>query len=86
VVATIQRVYSVLTGKELPEEEEEVSSFELSPADTERLVSYNPGSSLLASVGSLQSEVLRWSISRNFAPARPSIAFSSSWAAMFRRR
>jgi type I restriction enzyme, R subunit len=42
VVATIQRVYSVLTGKELSEEEEEASSFELSRADTERLVSYNP--------------------------------------------
>jgi type I restriction enzyme R subunit len=43
VVATIQRVYSVLTGKELSEEEEEeVSSFEQSKADTERLVSYNP--------------------------------------------
>jgi type I restriction enzyme R subunit len=42
VVATIQRVYSVLTGKELPEEEEEASSFELSRADTERLVAYNP--------------------------------------------
>jgi type I restriction enzyme R subunit len=42
VVATIQRVYSVLSGKELSEEEEEASSFELSRADTERLVSYNP--------------------------------------------
>jgi type I restriction enzyme, R subunit len=42
VIATIQRVYSVLTGKELSEEEEEASSFELSRADTERLVSYNP--------------------------------------------
>jgi type I restriction enzyme R subunit len=42
VVATIQRVYSVLTGKELSEEDEEVSSFELPRADTERLVSYNP--------------------------------------------
>ncbi|XSC44342.1 DEAD/DEAH box helicase family protein [Bradyrhizobium sp. RDT10] len=42
VIATIQRVYSVLTGKELPEEEEEASSFELSRADTERLVSCNP--------------------------------------------
>jgi type I restriction enzyme R subunit len=42
VVATIQRVYAVLTGKELSEEEEEVSSFETPRADTERLVSYNP--------------------------------------------
>jgi type I restriction enzyme, R subunit len=41
VIATIQRVYSVLTGKELSEEEEEVSSFELPRADTERLVVYN---------------------------------------------
>ena len=29
MIATIQRVYSVLTGKELSEEEEETSSFEL---------------------------------------------------------
>jgi type I restriction enzyme, R subunit len=42
VIATIQRVYSVLTGKELSEEEEEVSSFEASKSETERLVSYNP--------------------------------------------
>lgn len=42
VVATIQRVYSVLMGKELPEDEEEVSSFEAASADTERLVAYNP--------------------------------------------
>jgi type I restriction enzyme R subunit len=42
VIATIQRVYSVLTGKELPEEEEEASAFEVSRADTERLVAYNP--------------------------------------------
>jgi type I restriction enzyme, R subunit len=42
VIATIQRVYSVLTGNELSEEGEEASSFELSRADTERLVSYNP--------------------------------------------
>ncbi len=42
VIATIQRVYSVLTGKELAEEEEEASSFELSRTDTERLVSYDP--------------------------------------------
>jgi type I restriction enzyme R subunit len=42
VVATIQRVFSVLSGKELAEEEEEASSFEAPSADTERLVSYNP--------------------------------------------
>jgi type I restriction enzyme, R subunit len=42
VVATIQRVYSVLTGKELSEEAEEVSSFEATRADAERLVAYNP--------------------------------------------
>lgn len=42
VVATIQRVYSVLTGKHLDENDEEQSSFEMSRAETERLVSYNP--------------------------------------------
>lgn len=42
VIATIQRVYSVLTGKELSDEEEEASSFEAPRAETERLVSYNP--------------------------------------------
>jgi type I restriction enzyme R subunit len=42
VIATIQRVYSVLTGKELSEEDEEVSSFEVPRTETERLVSYNP--------------------------------------------
>lgn len=42
VVATIQRVYSVLTGKDLAEDEEEQSSFEMSRAETEHLVSYNP--------------------------------------------
>lgn len=42
VIATIQRVYSVLTGRELSEEDEEASSFESSSADTERLVAYNP--------------------------------------------
>lgn len=42
VIATIQRVYSVLTGKELSEEEEEASSFEASRAEIERLVAYNP--------------------------------------------
>lgn len=42
VVATIQRVFSVLSGKELSEDEEEASSFESAAADTERLVTYNP--------------------------------------------
>lgn len=42
VVATIQRVYSVLTGRDLSDDEEEASSFEGIAADTERLVSYNP--------------------------------------------
>lgn len=42
VVATIQRVYSVLTGKELAEEDEEISSFEQSGPATERLIGYNP--------------------------------------------
>jgi type I restriction enzyme, R subunit len=42
VVATIHRVFSVLSGKELAEEDEEASSFETASADTERLVSYNP--------------------------------------------
>lgn len=42
VVATIQRVYSVLAGRELAEDEEEVSSFEVGATDAERLVSYNP--------------------------------------------
>jgi type I restriction enzyme R subunit len=42
VVATIQRVFSVLSGKDLAEEDEEASSFEAASADTERLVSYNP--------------------------------------------
>ncbi|MER8968528.1 DEAD/DEAH box helicase family protein [Mesorhizobium sp. M0808] len=42
VVATIQRIYSVLTGKELAEEAEEISSFEQSGPATERLISYNP--------------------------------------------
>jgi type I restriction enzyme R subunit len=41
VVATIQRVYSILTGKDLSEEDEEASSFETASADTERLVAYN---------------------------------------------
>jgi type I restriction enzyme R subunit len=42
VVATIQRVYSALTGRELSEEEEEASAFETPGADVERLVAYNP--------------------------------------------
>ncbi len=42
VVATIQRVYSVLTGRDLSEDDEETSAFETASADTERLVSYNP--------------------------------------------
>jgi type I restriction enzyme R subunit len=42
VVATIQRVYSVLSGKALAEEDEEASSFEAASPDAERLVSYNP--------------------------------------------
>ncbi len=41
VISTIQRVYSVLTGKELAEEEEDASAFER--ADDElKLVVYNP--------------------------------------------
>ncbi len=43
VVATIQRVYAALTGKELPEDEEEASAFETPAADGERQVAYNPG-------------------------------------------
>lgn len=42
VIATIQRVYSVLTGKDLSEEDEEASSFEQPNTETERLVTYNP--------------------------------------------
>lgn len=42
VVATIQRVYSVLTGKTLDEEDEETSLFEAAGASAERLVAYNP--------------------------------------------
>lgn len=42
VVATIQRVFSVLTGRELDEDAEEASSFEQASADDERLVTYNP--------------------------------------------
>ncbi len=42
VVSTIQRVYAVLTGNELSEDEEEASSFETPLVGTERLVTYNP--------------------------------------------
>ena len=42
VVATIQRVYSALTGEALSEDEEEVSSFERDSADGEQIVAYNP--------------------------------------------
>lgn len=42
VIATIQRVYAALTGRELAEEEEEESAFERSAGETERVVRYNP--------------------------------------------
>ena len=42
VVATIQRVYSVLSGDELAEEDEEVSSFERPLPGSERLITCNP--------------------------------------------
>ena len=42
VVATIQRVYSVLTGKELNEDEEEASQFEALVGGSDKLVAYNP--------------------------------------------
>ena len=41
VISTIQRVYSVLTGKELPEEEEEASAFERDDEGPKPVV-YNP--------------------------------------------
>jgi type I restriction enzyme R subunit len=41
-VTTIQRVYSVPTGKELDEEDEEGSLFEGTDASAERLIAYNP--------------------------------------------
>ena len=41
VIATIQRVYSVLTGKELAEEDEDVSAFEQDD-EGPKLVAYNP--------------------------------------------
>jgi len=42
VIATIQRVFSVLTGRELAEEDEEQSAFERGAGEPERLVRYNP--------------------------------------------
>lgn len=42
VVSTIQRVYSLLTGKELDDEEEEASAFEAIAGGQERFVNYNP--------------------------------------------
>jgi type I restriction enzyme R subunit len=42
VIATIQRVYSVLSGRELSEEDEERSAFEAGASDSERIVRYNP--------------------------------------------
>lgn len=42
VVSTIQRVYSVLTGSALEDEEEEASAFEAVAGGQERFVSYNP--------------------------------------------
>jgi type I restriction enzyme, R subunit len=41
VIATIQRVYSVLTGRELSEEDEEKSGFEASVSEPQRIVRYN---------------------------------------------
>lgn len=42
VVSTIQRVYSALMGRDLSEEDEEASAFEVRGEETERLVAYNP--------------------------------------------
>jgi type I restriction enzyme, R subunit len=42
VISTIQRVYSVLTGHALSEEDEEHSGFEGGDGDAERAVRYNP--------------------------------------------
>ena len=42
VIATIQRVYSMLTGRELSEEDEEKSAFETGASEQQRLVHYNP--------------------------------------------
>ncbi len=43
VVATIQRVYSALTGTPLDEAEEEASGFETGGIGSERIVGYSPG-------------------------------------------
>ena len=42
VIATIQRVYSLLTGRELSEEDEEKSAFETGGSEPQRIVRYNP--------------------------------------------
>jgi type I restriction enzyme R subunit len=42
VIATIQRVYSMLTGRELSDEDEERSGFEDTGSEPQRLVHYNP--------------------------------------------
>jgi type I restriction enzyme, R subunit len=42
VISTIQRVYSMLAGRELSEEDEEHSGFEGGAGDIERVVRYNP--------------------------------------------
>ena len=42
VIATIQRVYSLLTGRELSEEDEERSGFETGASEPQRIVRYNP--------------------------------------------
>jgi type I restriction enzyme, R subunit len=42
VIATIQRVYSMLTGRELSEEDEERSGFETVASEQQRIVRYNP--------------------------------------------
>jgi type I restriction enzyme R subunit len=43
VIATIQRVYSLLTGRELSEEDEERSGFEAGASEPQRVFRYNPG-------------------------------------------
>ena len=42
VIATIQRVFSLLTGRELSEEDEEKSAFETGGSEQQRIVHYNP--------------------------------------------
>jgi type I restriction enzyme R subunit len=42
VIATIQRVYSLLTGRELSDEDEEKSGFEAGASEPQRTVRYNP--------------------------------------------